>query len=262
MNRTLPRPTSRVLVLLLLAVSAPEGAAADAVPGLTDAEIVRRAYDPSFASPPGFYRDPALGGDATLVVAGEAERDAVARTQGEALRRVRSEIASSNVPQIQGERPDDATETEKYFAFKVGSYWWRVHKESYFEWKESTQVLAPSFTSGLPRTVGALRRRPVGAAEASAFAEYHQVVTGRILGGSKILRSDRRPTPNGWLVTFVEARVNAPNLSPLAYDTIDVWANTYAIDRETGLVVKSRVHVASLRGKDRPVYGPGTPVPP
>lgn len=261
MNSTLPLPTIRVL-LVLLAVSIPAGAGADAVPGITDAEIVRRAYDPSFSSPPGFYRDPALGGDATLVVVGEPEKDAVARTRSEALRRVRREIASSNVPQIQGERPDDATETEKYFDFKVGSYWWRVHKESYFEWKESTQFLAPSFTSGLPRTVGALRRRPVGEAEASAFAEYHQVITGQILGGSKIVRTDRARTPNGWVVTFTEARVNTPNVSPLTYNTIDVWANTYAIDRETGVVVKSRVHVASLRGKDRPVFGPGTPVPP
>jgi hypothetical protein len=56
--------------------------------------------------------------------------------------------------------------------------------------------------------------------------------------------------------------VNSPNLSPLTYDTIDVWADTYEVDRETGVVVKSRVNVACLRGKDRRVPGPGTPVPP
>lgn len=181
MNSPLPVRTIRALVLLLPVVSTPAIAGGPAVPGITDEEIVRRAYDPSFPSPPGFYQDPALGGDATLVVVGTPERDAVAGTRSEALRLVRREIASSNVPQLR-ERPDDEAETEKYFAFRVGTYWWRVHKDSYFEWKESTQWLAPSFTSLAPRTVGALRRRPVGEAEASAFAEYHQVVTGRILG--------------------------------------------------------------------------------
>ena len=261
MNSPLPVRTIRALVLLLPVVSTPAIAGGPAVPGITDEEIVRRAYDPSFPSPPGFYQDPALGGDATLVVVGTPERDAVAGTRSEALRLVRREIASSNVPQLR-ERPDDEAETEKYFAFRVGTYWWRVHKDSYFEWKESTQWLAPSFTSLAPRTVGALRRRPIGEAEASAFAEYHQVVTGRILGGSKIVRTDHTRTPDGWVVRFTEARVNSPNLSPLTYDTIDVWADTYEVDRETGVVVKSRVNVACLRGKDRRVPGPGTPVPP
>lgn len=254
-------PTIRALVLLLPVLAIPAISGADAVPGITDEEIVRRAYDPSFSSPPGFYRDPALGGNTTLVVVGSPGRDAVATTQSEALRRVRTEVASSNVPQLR-ERPDDAAETEKYFAFKVRTYWWRVHKASYFDWKESTQWLAPSFTSGLPQPVGALKQRPVGEGAAAAFAEYHQVVTGQILGGSKIVAADRTRTPDGWVVRFTEARVNAPNLSPLAYDTVDVWANRYEIDRETGVVVKSRVHVAALRGKDRPVFGPGTPVPP
>ena len=131
------------LVLLCAVLSVPAIAGADAVSGITDEEIVRRAYDPYFSSPPGFYRDPALGGNAALVVVGDPQRDAVVKTRSEALGLVKREIASSNVPPL-GERPDDSTETEKYFAFRVGTYWWRVHKEGWFDWKESTQWPAPS----------------------------------------------------------------------------------------------------------------------
>jgi hypothetical protein len=257
-----PARVSGVFAAIVLAVSIPAGPArADAVPGLADEEIVRRAYDPSFSVPPGFYRDPALSGSWTLVTLGDPQKDAVARTRREALALVTREIASANVPQLR-ERPDDEEETEKYFSFRVGTYWWRVHKEAWFDWRESTQWPPPSLTSGRRETVGVFKRRPVDEASAAAFAEYHEVLTERILGGTKVVRTGRASPSAGWSIRHTEARVSSPNLSPLPYDTVDVWVSAYEIDRETGVVVKSRVHVASLRGRERRHPAPGTPVPP
>jgi hypothetical protein len=210
------------------------GAVACAAEPPADEEVQKKVYDPAYRAPEGFVTDHALTGPRPTVYFAQPNWYADDRAKARALVQQFLDRPSG----LPSHRIEEELETPRYFDFRAGPLWFRIHKPSYFTWKRP-QI------GGKEPDIGTLRARPLGADAVRGFAEYDWLLHYATLPGAKVLRSEGKEEDGKLIRVLTVTHASFGDLG----DQITVGELTYTVDRMTGETTKTHRVLKRLEGK-------------
>ncbi|MGF1580100.1 MAG: hypothetical protein ACFCD0_12125 [Gemmataceae bacterium] len=208
-------------------------------------EVLKKVYDKSYKTPTGFYQDPTL--KAKNVSLYYHQPRWFATNEKDARKIVEKFLAKSkrkNSPKITKTR-----KTKKFFDFKAGRIWYRIHNPRYFVWAGPRVGGKVPFGAQKQTnvTIGKFANRPVTLAAAKEFAEYHWLVRFYNLGGAKVLKSEADKHDGKLTIRLFTTFVVYGDFG--VSDMISVLEVTYVVDPNTGVTTRSQRVVAKVQGK-------------
>jgi hypothetical protein len=225
----------RALTAALAFLAAAGVARAEAPP---DAEVLKKVYDPAYRAPEGFVKDHALGGPRPTVYFHQPGWYADDKAKARALvQRFLDQPGALTARTIEEEK-----ETPRYFDFRAGPTWYRIHRPSYFAWQRA-QI------GGTDPELGTLKARPLDAEAVKGLAEYHWLLIYGSLPGAKVLRSEGREEDGKLVRVLTATTVARADITPT--DQITVGELTYAVDKATGATTWTYRVLKRLEGKKK-----------
>jgi hypothetical protein len=212
---------------------------------VTDQEIQDKVYAKAYKTPAGFYQDPALKDPNVSLY--YHQPGWFAADKDKARKIVEDFLAKPSA--IKDKKIEETIVTKKFFDFRAGKIWFRVHNPEYFTPK------GPKIDSGLPfgsesakpEVIGTLKVKPVTKQVVQELAEYLWQIRFYNLGGAKVLQSTAKEEGNAITATLLTTQVVYGDFG--LKDEITVLAETYQVNPMTGAVTYSQQVVKKLTGK-------------
>ncbi len=209
-------------------------------------EVLKKVYDKSYKTLKGFYQDPTLKEKNVSLYFHQPGW--FAKNEKDARKIVERFLAKPS--RIKDRKITKTHKTKKFFDFKAGRIWYRVHNPEYFLWAGSRVGEKVPFEMQKQENakVGKFATRPVTPAIAKEFAEYHWLVRFYNLGGAKVLSSKAAKRKDGKLTVRLHTTYVVYGDFGLS-DMISVLEVTYVVDPKTGVTTRSQRVVAKIQGK-------------
>ncbi len=205
-------------------------------------DVREKVYDKTYRVPKGFYEDKATSdGKHSLYF---HQPDWFADDKDKAEKIVADFLAKPS--NIAAKKIEEKAEDPKFFAFRAGTIWYRVHKPSWFEWKGKRVGEANlGLADGKEVEIGKLKTKRTRDA-VKELAEYEWQIENYNLVGAKVLLSEGKEEGGKIVhdlyvtnVTFGDFGLN---------DEIRVVKVTFTVDKD-GKTTKSQKVVANIKGK-------------
>ncbi len=228
-------------------LAAPKDDGGDEKIPFTDEQILAKVYDKSYKTPAGFYQDPALK-DSNFSLY-YYQPNWFASDKDKARKIVEEFLAKPSG--IKDKKIDEAKESKKYFDFRAGKIWFRVHNPDWFA------PQGPQIDSGLghqagakkPVAIGTLKIKPVTEDAVKDLAEYLWLIRYYNLDGAKVLSSQVKAGDGAIVANLYTTQVVYGDFG--LKDEISVVKETFQVDSMTGAVTYSKQVLKKLTGKQK-----------
>ncbi|MGE0528661.1 MAG: hypothetical protein AB7P49_16450 [Bdellovibrionales bacterium] len=212
---------------------------------LSDAEILKKVYEESYKTPPGFYQDPALKDPNRSLYFHQPGW--YSREEKEAFKLVEDFLKKPS--NIQDRKVEETRKTNIYYDFRAGSIWYRIHNPDYFipKGERIDSAIPLGQIEAKPALIGVLKLQPVTPDIAKELAEYLWLIRFYNLGGAKVLASVASKDGKEVVARIYTTQVVYGDFG--LQDEITVCQETYRINPTTGAVTRSQEVVRRLTGK-------------
>jgi hypothetical protein len=211
----------------------------------TDEEILAKVYDKAYKTPPGFYQDHALKDSAISLY--YHQPGWFASDKDKARKLVKDFLVKPSA--IKHRKIEEAKATKKFFDFRAGKIWYRVHNDNWFQPKGAKIDSGLTYQAGAakPEVIGTLKTKPVTAETVKELAEYVWLIRFYNLAGAKVLSSQVKAADGAMVATLYTTQVVYGDFG--LKDEIAVVKETYRFNEKTGAVEFSQQAVRKLTGK-------------
>lgn len=211
----------------------------------TDQEIRVMVYDKTYTTPPGFYADPVLKDAANSLY--YHQPGWFATDKDKARKIVADFLIKPGVGK--DKKIEETNATKKFFDFRAGKVWYRVHNPDYFTPKGPQLDTGLSFLGGAgkPEVIGTLKFKPVTAAAVKELAEYLWLIRFHNVAGAKVLSSQATENDGVIVANFVTTQVVFGDFG--VKDEISVVKESYQVNGMTGIVTYRQQVLRTLTGK-------------
>lgn len=212
---------------------------------LVDQEILAKVYDKNFKTPPGFFQDAALKNQNHSLYFHQPGWFA---TDKDKARKIVEDFLAKPSG-IKDKEIKETNVTKKYFDFRAGTIWFRVHNSDWFQPKGDKIDTGLPFAGGIGKAnvIGTLKAKPLTQEAVKDLAEYLWLIRFYNLGGAKVLASQVKAGDGAIVAKLYTTQVVFGDFG--LKDEITVLVETFQVNTMTGEVTHSQQVARKLTGK-------------